>query len=1065
MVMRKKEKKMDFSEKYIRWFSQLNNKDVPLAGGKGASLSEMYNNKFPVPPGFIITSKAFDFFLDKESLKPKIAEILSVVDLENTEELENASKKIRMLMESKEFPKELEDEIIESYHFLSSDELNEEEISKDALNILRNAQEPIFVSVRSSATTEDLSTASFAGQQDSFLNVKGSDSLIEHVKKCFSSLYTSRAIYYRNKKGFREGESLIAVVVQKMVDSEKSGVVFSKNPLDLSDDIVIEAVFGLGEGIVSGRIHPDNHIVSRDLKIKKTKISDKKIAVVRRGSGKNAVVELSPAKSKSQVLTNAQILELADYAIKLENHYQKPQDIEFAIEAEEVFIVQSRPITTLDTKEQIGEIIGKPILEGLGASPGVGVGVVKIIDSVSELSKIKKGDILVTKMTNPDMVVSMQKSAAIVTDEGGMTAHASIVSREMGIPCVVGTRQATSLLKDGMRITVDGFNGKIFEGEVAEASQAEIKPAVKTNRIEIKVIVDLPEFAKRAAKSKVEHVGLCRIEGMITRSGKHPLLFEKQGELHEYTKILKQGIEKIAEPFKSVWIRTSDIRTDEFSTLKGAPEKEINPMLGLHGIRFSLKYPEILRAELLAIKQIAEKNSYKKFGVMFPQIISIEEVKKAKEYFDEIKTHNMEFGVMIETPASVQIIDEICPEVDFVSLGTNDLTQYSLAVDRGEDLVQHLYDEIHPAIFSQIEKVIDACKRSKTESSICGQAGSNKQMAEFLVKKGINSISVNADAAYEISNLVKDLEENSPEFLREEEQEIEKEIQRIEEPRLREKPVVQEPRQIEAPRVVQEPRQIKVPKEGAESFAIDDDLKIPEEQWKRLTRKEKRKLRRKLKKKKRKMERQMMQNANQDEERSEQKTESLEEVYKKDAEEINREEDKLLEHIPIAAEPEEKVFEKKEFSEKKEPEIDMQETVGEIKPFGSLDRIEDKIEDIQQDVEEERLKEMKEDDKIEEGIETSYQSLDYYKDTDGRDNIENMDSNVRDKDENKDLEDVEEVKDIEDVEDIEEDQGISSEPSNPESIGVYAPDEEPDNAPQKMEYKFDDDEDIYSDVF
>jgi len=530
MVMRKKERKTDFSEKYIRWFSQLNNKDVPLVGGKGASLSEMYNNKFPVPPGYMVTSKAFDFFLEKEKLKPAISEILSVVDLEDTEALENASKKIRMLMESKELPKELEDEIIESYHFLSSEELNEEEISKDALNILRNAQEPIFVSVRSSATTEDLATASFAGQQDSFLNIKGSDNLIEHIKKCFSSLYTSRAIYYRNKKGFKEGESLLAVVVQKMVDSEKSGVVFSRNPMDLSEDIIIEAVFGLGEGIVSGRIHPDNHVVSRDLKIKKTKVSDKKIAVVRKSSGKNAVVELSPTKSKAQVLTNGEVLELADYAIKLENHYKKPQDIEFAIEEKKVYIVQSRPITTLDIKEQIGEITGKPILEGLGASPGVGVGVVKIIENISDLPKIKKGDVLVTKMTNPDMVVSMQKSVAIVTDEGGMTAHASIVSREMGIPAVVGTRQATSLLKDGMKITVDGSTGRVFEGEVAKTSQVEIKPAVKTHKIKLKVIVDLPEFAERAAESEVEHIGLTRIEGMITESGKHPLLSEKQDE-------------------------------------------------------------------------------------------------------------------------------------------------------------------------------------------------------------------------------------------------------------------------------------------------------------------------------------------------------------------------------------------------------------------------------------------------------------------------------------------------------------------------------------------------------
>ncbi len=1092
MVMRKKEMKIDFSEKYIRWFSQLNNKDVQLVGGKGASLSEMYNNKFPVPPGYMVTSKAFDFFLEKEKLRPLIAEILSVVDLEDTEALENASKKIRMLMESKELPKELEDEIIEAYHFLSSDELNEEEISKDALNILRNAQEPIFVSVRSSATTEDLATASFAGQQDSFLNVKGSDSLIEHIKKCFSSLYTSRAIYYRNKKGFKEGESLLAVVVQKMVDSEKSGVVFSRNPMDLSEDIIIESVFGLGEGIVSGRIHPDNHIVSRDLKIKKTKVSDKKIAVVRKSSGKNEIVRLSPAKSNEQVLTNGEILELADYAIKLENHYKKSQDIEFAIEGREVFIVQSRPITTLDAKQQIGEIVGKPILEGLAASPGVGVGVVRIIDSTSELSKIKKGDVMVTKMTNPDMVISMQKSVAIVTDEGGMTSHASIVSREMGIPCVVGTRKATSVLKDGMKITVDGSTGRIYEGEVAKTSQVEIKPAVKTHKVKIKVIVDLPEFAKRAAESEVEHIGLTRIEGMITESGKHPLLFEKQDELHEYTEILRKGITKIVKHFKSIWIRASDIRTDEFSTLKGAPEKEINPMLGLHGIRFSLKHPKILEAELLAIKKVAEKHTDKKFGIMFPQIISIEEVKKAKEYFDEIKTHNMEFGVMIETPASVQIIDDICPLVNFISFGTNDLTQFTLAVDRGEDLVQHLYDEMHPAIFSQIEKVLDSCKRSKTESSICGQAGSNKEMARFLVEKGIDSISVNADAAYEISSLIKKLEPS----LDREEPRIEEEVEK-----LSKEPQVSE---------------------------VNKDFKIPEEDWKRLTRKEKRRFLRKLRKKKKQKEKQQAQNQHSNnqlgnEKIGEVKTEqnlSTEEqnsydnkiqednieqksqlphlpkqefIDREDVEDIKEDyEDKLLENIQIPAE----IEEEREIPKTQE----LQENIGVIKPFDNLDRIEDKTEEIKQDVEESKLEQIQDNREIEQGIETqrfdSESNLDRIEE--GRDRQETQEEKAETRgpslSENKDIEEkVEQEQELrtqeerqetqeerqetdnivgtdeklsENIEDniTEEDQGISSEPSSPESVGVYNPNEE-DNSPQKMEYRFDDDEDIYSDVF
>ncbi len=762
----------------IKWFSELNNKDVQSAGGKGASLGEMFNNKFPVPPGFVITAQAFGKFIKDAGLKEKIHDILNELDVDDTEELTKASKEIRKLIEAQNISNELKSEILESYHILGTEKIDELGISEDALTILKNAQEPAFVSVRSSATAEDLVDASFAGQQESFLNVKGEGQLIEKVKKCFSSLYTPRAIYYRKKKGFEEKGVLLAAVVQKMVDSEKSGVVFSKDPVNLDDNVAIEAVFGLGEGIVGGKIKPDHYLVSRELKIEEGKVADKKIAIVRTGSGENETIKLSPEKSKTQVLTNAEVLEIADYAIKLEEHYKKPQDIEFAIEGKEIYILQSRPITTLGGEKQKGKILsGNVLLEGSGASPGIGVGVVRIIKSMEDLSKIKKGEVLVTEMTNPDMVVAMQRSAAIVTDEGGMTSHAAIVSREMGIPAIVGTGEATSVLKDGMKITIDGFNGKVYEGEVAEASVAEIKKAVETNRIKLKVILDLPDFASRAAESGLDSVGLLRLEGIIASNGKHPLLYKKEKKLEEYSKILAKGLEKIAGYFNLVWIRASDIRTDEFSSLKGAPEREINPMLGFHGIRFSLKYPEILKAELNAIKEVASANPDKKFGVMFPQVISIEEVKEAKKYFNEVKTSNMDFGVMIETPAAVQIIEDIADEVDFVSFGTNDLTQFSLGVDRGNEDVQYLYNELHPAIFFQIKRVISICRRKKVETSICGQAGSKKEMVEFLFRKGINSISVNADAAYDISVLIKSLED---EWTKKKEEEM-KEIERFKE--------------------------------------------------------------------------------------------------------------------------------------------------------------------------------------------------------------------------------------------------------------------------------------------
>lgn len=749
------------NDSYVKWFSELTKNNISVAGGKGANLGEMFINKFPVPQGYVVTAQAYEYYLEKSDLNQEIKRIISELDVDDTADLNEGSRKIRSLIESGQMPLDLKEEILEGYKILSDENFGNlnYNINSSALSILRNSHEPIFVSVRSSATTEDLADASFAGQQDSFLNIKGESNLIEHIKKCFSSLYTPRAIFYRKKKGFSKAS--IAVVVQKMIDSEKSGVVFSMDPIKQDDNIIVEAVYGLGEGIVSGRINPDSYVVGRDLEIKNIKIADKKIAIVRTSGGNNEIVRLSDSRSVSQVLTRGEIKEIADFAIRLEEHYGKPQDIEFAVESGHIYIVQSRPITTLGNKKEKRNLEGNVIVEGLAASPGIGVGVVRIIHSMEDLVNIKKGEVMVTKMTNPDMVVSMQKSVAIITDDGGMTSHASIVSREMGIPAVVGTGNASLKLKDGMKVSVDGFSGKVYEGEVSQTTFADIKKALETNKVKLKLIVDLPDYAERAVQSGINDVGLSRLEGIIAGLGKHPLWYEKNGKLNDYSLLIEEGIKKIIKHFENIWIRTSDIRTDEYGSLEGAPQREINPMLGFHGIRFSLKHSGILKAELLAIKKIAESNPQKKLGVMFPQVISIEEVKEVKKYFEEFRTNNMEFGVMIETPAAVQIIDDICNYVDFVSFGTNDLTQYTLAVDRGEEDVQFLYNELHPAIFAQIEKVIDVCNKKNVVTSICGQAGSKKEMVKFLFEKGIKSISVNADAAFEISEFIVNLEKEN----------------------------------------------------------------------------------------------------------------------------------------------------------------------------------------------------------------------------------------------------------------------------------------------------------------
>ncbi len=755
--------KKETTGKFVRWFSELSNKDVAIAGGKGASLAEMYNTKFPIPPGFIITAQSYSYFMENSGLLEEIKDKLSGIDIEDTENLENVSNDIREIISKAEMPLEMESEIIDAYDVLDVNKAALAGATQTVLGILNRSREPPFVAVRSSATTEDLADASFAGQQESFINVKGKYALIEKVKECFASLFTARAIYYREKKGFGQEKAQLAVVVQKMVDADKSGVIFSRNPITMEDTIMIEAVWGLGEGIVSGRIKPDNYIIDgnvENFKVLETKIAEKKVAIVRDSSGENKVVKLTKERANQQVLSNYELKIYSIYAKQLEEHYKKPQDIEFAISGRDFYIVQSRPITTLSEKKKANrELGGEVILSGLGASPGINSGKVKIVYSLDDLKKIQKGDVLVTKMTNPDMVVTMQRAAAIVTDEGGITSHASIVSREMGIPAVVGTGNATKSLKDEEIVTVDGDSGKVYAGQ-GETKISKVEPIVQT-KTKIKVIVDLPDFAERATLSGAKEVGLTRIEGIIAESGKHPLYFVKNKAMKEYEELIYNGIRKIAEHFEGAWIRSSDIRSDEYRNLEGAPKiVEGNPMLGDHGIRFGLEHKEILRAEIEAIVKVAKDFPDKKIGLMMPQIISVTELKETKKIASEVGyPDNFLIGIMVETPAAVQIINDLCIEgISFISFGTNDLTQYILAIDRNNSEVQYIYDEMNPAVLSALSYVIRRCKKYGVETSICGQSGSKDDMVRFLVSEGISSISVNADAAERVSKLVAELE-------------------------------------------------------------------------------------------------------------------------------------------------------------------------------------------------------------------------------------------------------------------------------------------------------------------
>jgi len=514
---------------FIKWFSEINKDSVPLVGGKGANLGEIFNLKVPVPPGFVVTTEAYQYFM--RDLNEKVKKLLSEIDYENTDQLEEKTKEIRELIVKAKMPEDLKAEIIEAYENLN---VEEKDLEKGALKVL-DKREPIYVAVRSSATTEDLKDASFAGQQDSFVNVRGNEDLIENVKKCFASLYTARAAYYRHKKNYMEG-ALLAAVVQRMINSEKSGVIFSQNPAFKNDNITVEAVFGLGEGIVSGKITPDSYTITRkDMKIIDEFIADKKIAIIRGEKEKEETVKLPEKKSKARVLNNFEINRLAELAMRLEEHYKKPQDMEFAIEGDGIYLVQTRAITTIGLRvEKGGEIKGEILLNGTAASPGIGVGPVRVIKDLKDLDKIKGGDILVTKMTNPDMVVSMQKTVGIVTDEGGLTSHAAIVSREMGIPAVVGTENGTTKLQDGDIVTVDGSNGKVYKGKVAENQQKEIKKVEVHTKTKLKLVVDLPSFAERASRTGIREVGLTRMEGIIAESGKHPMYFVDNKNFKEY---------------------------------------------------------------------------------------------------------------------------------------------------------------------------------------------------------------------------------------------------------------------------------------------------------------------------------------------------------------------------------------------------------------------------------------------------------------------------------------------------------------------------------------------------
>ncbi|NWG38207.1 phosphoenolpyruvate synthase [Nitrososphaera sp.] len=719
---------------YVVRLDQIGKDDLRIAGGKGANLGEMLKLGIPVPPGFAVTTASFDLLMRMHDLGKKIGLIISSINVDDTAKLLDASKEIKAMILSYEMPPEVRLKVDEAYKSLPDSATSDSSLP--------------LVAVRSSATAEDLPTASFAGQQASFLNVKGSDELVESIKKCWASLFEPRAIFYRAKHGF--AKSSISVIVQKMIEADKSGVMFTADPTTGEDVVLIEATWGLGESIVGGEVSPDSYRVDKNGKIIDIQVSNKTRMRVR-DQASNTTVELDVPQDKAnaQVLTEQEILNLAEFGLTLERHYRHPQDVEFAIENGKIAIVQTRAITTKGKTKKVG-IKGNQLLKGVGASPGAASGRVRIISSKDDVAKINKGDIIVTTMTSPDLVPAMSRSAAIITDLGGRTSHAAIVSREMGIPAIVGTQQATTVLKDGQEVTVDAYDGIVYDGRIEVDIETPVEVHAGMTRTKVKVNLAFAQGLNEIAP-KADGVGLLRIEHLITQFGVHPSKLVKEGKQEEYVKLLIDGIRPIAKAFspKPVWVRTLDARSDEFKNLKGGEDEpqEANPMLGWHGIRRSLDEPELLKSEFRAIKKMHEEG-LTNLQVMLPFVISAEEVQKARKIAHEVGLPDAaKIGIMVETPASVMIIEELCKEgIAFASFGTNDLTQLTLGIDRGNERLANLSSTFHPAVLRSMKMVIDTCSRYSVETSICGEAGSDSEMAKILVKYGIKSISCNIDA-------------------------------------------------------------------------------------------------------------------------------------------------------------------------------------------------------------------------------------------------------------------------------------------------------------------------------
>jgi len=762
---------------FILWFKEISKKNIPEVGGKGANLGELVKAGIPVPSGFCVTAQAYYYYLERSGLKPKIEKLLRGLNAEDNKKLNKVSQEIKKMILGSELPEDLAKEVKEAYLKLGG----------------------FPVAIRSSATAEDLPDVSFAGQHATFLNTSGKENVIKATLQCYASLFEARAIYYRIINKFEHMKVGLSAVVQNMIQSEYSGIMFTIDPVSEKKDLlVIEAGYGLGEAIVSGSITPDRYVVDKDFfDIEAKEVNTQTWKIVHNLKGGDKHVSVAKAHQSEQKITNKQIIELAKMGVEIEKHYKSPQDTEWAIENGKIYFVQSRPITTLGKCENSKVVEGQSgtesksvrgsdsiaslavLLKGAAASLGSISGPVKIIHKPTEIDKIMPGDILVTEMTTPDYVPAMRKASAIVTDTGGRTCHAAIVSRELGIPCVVGTGKATSILKNGQIITVDGVNGLVYKGKVAADKKTlpstpnNLSGSALVEEVPItgtKVYVNLgePHLAEEVAKLPVDGVGLLRAEFMIAALGEHPKAMVKAGRGDKYVEAIVTGLRTIAGAFspRPVVYRATDFKTNEYRGLKGGEEFEPvegNPMIGYRGASRYIAEPEMFALELKAIKKVREEYDLKNLWIMIPFVRTVSEMAQCMKMIDDSglkQGPDFKIWMMCEVPSNVILLEKfLALGIDGISIGSNDLTQLTLGVDRDNQSMAETFDERDEAIVMSIEYVIKTCRKHNVTCSICGQAPSiYPEITEMMVKAGTTSVSVTPDMIVQTRKVIASVE-------------------------------------------------------------------------------------------------------------------------------------------------------------------------------------------------------------------------------------------------------------------------------------------------------------------